>query len=113
MVYHGAAAAAAARNRAQGCTLKHDGSELAVFTKREYRQLHAPICATGTADEEGVERYDEGGGGTSSSRQQRQTQQAAKGKAAAAAAAAGSRRGANSSSKGQRQRRGDRVVSRR
>lgn len=27
----------------QGSTLKHDGSQVVVFTKQEYRQLHGPI----------------------------------------------------------------------
>lgn len=31
----------------QGCTIKHDGQKMVIFTKQEYRHLDRPITSTG------------------------------------------------------------------
>lgn len=47
----------------QGCTTKHDGKKMVIFTKQEYRQLDAPITSTGrsmVAAVDGSSMVDEG-----------------------------------------------------
>lgn len=45
----------------QGSTLKHDSSQVAVFTKQEYRQLEGPISTGLTAGSAPVDEGEEAG----------------------------------------------------